>query len=213
MYLTPQHVLLAGATGLTGEHLLDRLLNEPTISRVLAPSRRPLAEHARLENPVGEPADVLPRLSGQVDIAFCCLGTTIKKAGSEQAFRAVDLDLVVAFAKRARELGARHLVAISALGADPTSSIFYNRVKGEMEAALKAQDWPQLTLCRPSLLLGDRVEPRLAEQLAGPLSKLIPGKYHGIEALQLARAMWRLALEEQDGVRVVESDELRKLGK
>ncbi|WP_053182110.1 oxidoreductase [Pseudomonas kilonensis] len=213
MYLTPQHVLLAGATGLTGEHLLDRLLNEPTITRVLAPSRRPLAEHPHLENPVGEPAQVLPQLSGQVDIAFCCLGTTIKKAGSEAAFRAVDLDLVVTFAKRARELGARHLVVISALGADTKSSIFYNRVKGEMEAALKAQGWPQLTICRPSLLLGDRVEPRLAEQLAGPLSKLIPGKYHGIEACQLARAMWRLALEEQDGVRVVESDELRKLGK
>ena len=213
MYLTPQHVLLAGATGLTGEHLLDRLLNEPTITRVLAPSRRPLAEHPHLENPVGEPTELLQRLEGPVDIAFCCLGTTIKKAGSEQAFRAVDLDLVVAFAKRARELGARHLIVISALGADAKSSIFYNRVKGEMEAALKAQDWPQLTLCRPSLLLGDRVEPRLAEQLAGPLSKLIPGKYHGIEACQLTRAMWRLALEEQDGVRVVESDELRKLGK
>ncbi|KHK61606.1 oxidoreductase [Pseudomonas frederiksbergensis] len=213
MYLTPQHVLLAGATGLTGEHLLDRLLNEPTITRVLAPSRRPLAEHPHLENPVGEPAELLQRLEGPVDIAFCCLGTTIKKAGSEQAFRAVDLDLVVAFAKRARELGARHLIAISALNADAKSSIFYNRVKGEMEAALKAQDWPQLTICRPSLLLGDRVEPRLAEQLAGPLSKLIPGKYHGIEACQLARAMWRLALEEQDGVRVVESDELRRLGK
>ncbi|MBC3365444.1 oxidoreductase [Pseudomonas sp. SWRI154] len=213
MYLTPQHVLLAGATGLTGEHLLDRLLNEPTITRVLAPSRRPLAEHPHLENPVGEPAEVLPSLVGPVDIAFCCLGTTIKKAGSEHAFRAVDLDLVVAFAKRARELGARHLIVISALNADAKSSIFYNRVKGEMEAALKAQDWPQLTICRPSLLLGDRVEPRLAEQLAGPLSKLIPGKYHGIEACQLARAMWRLALEEEDGVRVVESDELRKLGK
>jgi uncharacterized protein YbjT (DUF2867 family) len=166
-----------------------------------------------LENPVGEPAELLQRLEGPVDIAFCCLGTTIKKAGSEQAFRAVDLDLVVAFAKRARELGARHLIVISALNADAKSSIFYNRVKGEMEAALKAQDWPQLTICRPSLLLGDRVEPRLAEQLAGPLSKLIPGKYHGIEACQLARAMWRLALEEQDGVRVVESDELRRLGK
>ncbi len=213
MYLTPQHILLAGASGLTGEHLLDRLLNEPTVSRVLAPSRKPLAEHPHLENPVGEPAQVLPQLSGQVDIAFCCLGTTIKKAGSEAAFRAVDLDMVVAFAKRARELGARHLIVISAIGADPKSSVFYNRVKGEMEQALRAQDWPQLTLVRPSLLLGDRLEPRLAEQLAGPLSRLIPGKYHGIEVCDLARAMWRLALEEQNGVRVVESDELRKLGK
>ncbi|EJM51879.1 oxidoreductase [Pseudomonas sp. GM48] len=213
MYLTPQHVLLAGATGLTGEHLLDRLLNEPTISRVLAPSRRPLAKHPHLENPVGDPAVFLPQLNGRVDIAYCCLGTTIKQAGSEEAFRAVDLDMVVAFAKRAREMGARHLIVISALGADRRSSVFYNRVKGEMEYALRAQDWPQLTICRPSLLLGDRAEPRLGEKVAGPLSRLIPGKYHGIEACQLARAMWRLALEEQDGVRVVESDELRKLGK
>ena len=213
MYLTPQHILLAGASGLTGEHLLDRLLNEPTVTRVLAPSRKPLAEHPRLENPVGDPAVFLPQLSGQVDIAFCCLGTTIKQAGSEAAFRAVDLDMVVAFAKRARELGARHLIAISAIGADPKSSIFYNRIKGQMEDALKAQGWPQLTIVRPSLLLGERLEPRLAEQLAGPLSRLIPGKYHGIEVCELARAMWRLALEEQDGVRVVESDELRKLGK
>ncbi|ANF88491.1 oxidoreductase [Pseudomonas sp. M5A4_2d] len=213
MYLTPQHILLAGASGLTGEHLLDRLLNEPTVTRVLAPSRKPLAEHPRLENPVGDPAVFLPQLSGQVDIAFCCLGTTIKQAGSEAAFSAVDLDMVVAFAKRAREMGARHLIVISAIGADPKSSIFYNRVKGEMEQALRAQDWPQLTIVRPSLLLGERLEPRLAEQVVGTLSRLIPGKYHGIEVCELARAMWRLALEEQDGVRVVESDELRKLGK
>ncbi|WP_439863968.1 oxidoreductase [Pseudomonas antarctica] len=213
MYLTPQHILIAGASGLTGEHLLDRLLNEPTVTRVLAPSRKPLAEHPRLENPVGDPAVTLPQLSGQVDIAFCCLGTTIKKAGSEDAFRAVDLDLVVAFAKRARDMGAQHLIVISAIGADPKSSIFYNRIKGEMEQALKAQDWPQLTIARPSVLLGERLETRLAEKIAGPLSRLIPGKYHGIEVCELARAMWRLALEEQNGVRVVESDELRKLGK
>ncbi|AMA44553.1 NAD(P)H-binding protein [Pseudomonas monteilii] len=213
MYLTPQHVLLAGATGLTGEHLLDRLLNEPTVSRVLAPTRRPLVAHAHLENPVGEPAQVLEQLEGPVDIAFCCLGTTLKQAGSEAAFRAIDLDLVVAFAARARALGARHLLVISAIGADPESSIFYNRVKGEMEQALRAQDWPQLTLARPSLLIGERLEPRLAERIAAPLSRLVPGKYHGIEACVLARALWRLALEEQDGVRVVESDELRRLGK
>jgi uncharacterized protein YbjT (DUF2867 family) len=77
MYLTPQHVLLAGATGLTGEHLLDRLLNEPTITRVLAPTRRPLAEHPHLENPVGDPAVFLPQLAGRVDNASCCLGTTL----------------------------------------------------------------------------------------------------------------------------------------
>lgn len=213
MYLTPQHILLAGATGLTGEHLLDRLLNEPTVERVLAPSRRPLAAHPHLDNPVGELLDLLPQLSGKIDSAFCCLGSTIKQAGSQEAFRAVDHDLVLAFAQRARELGARHLLVISALGADASSSVFYNKVKGEMEQALKAQDWPQLTLVRPSLLLGPRNEFRLGERLAAPFMRWLPGKYRGIEATVLARALWRLALEEGEGVRIVESDQLRRLGR
>ena len=213
MYLTPQHILLAGASGLTGEHLLDRLLNEPTVARVLAPSRRPLAAHPHLENPVGELAALLPHLSGNVDIAFCCLGTTIKQAGSEAAFRAVDHDLVLAFAERARALGARHLLVISALGADAHSAVFYNRVKGELEAALQAQDWPQLTIVRPSLLLGARREFRLGERLLAPLARWIPGKYRGIKACTLAHALWRLALEEQDGTRIIESDQLRRLGR
>ncbi|MBH2034069.1 MAG: oxidoreductase [Pseudomonadales bacterium] len=213
MYLTPQRILLAGATGLTGEHLLDRLLNEPTVARVLAPSRRPLAAHPHLENPVGELAVLLPHLSGNVDIAFCCLGTTIKQAGSEAAFRAVDHDLVLAFAERARALGARHLLVISALGADAHSAVFYNRVKGELEAALQAQDWPQLTIVRPSLLLGARREFRLGERLLAPLARWIPGKYRGIKACTLAHALWRLALEEQDGTRIIESDQLRRLGR
>jgi uncharacterized protein YbjT (DUF2867 family) len=213
MYLTPQRILLAGATGLTGEHLLDRLLSEPTISRVLAPSRAPLAEHPHLDNPVGALAELLPGLEGPIDSAFCCLGTTIRQAGSQDAFRAVDHDLVLAFARRARELGARHFLVISAMGANPGSSVFYNRVKGETEAALKAMDWPQLTIARPSLLLGPRREFRLGERLAAPLLRWIPGKYRGIEAAVLARALWRLALEEGEGVRVVESDELRRLGR
>lgn len=213
MYLTPQRILLAGATGLTGEHLLDRLLSEPTISRVLAPSRAPLAEHPHLDNPVGALAELLPSLEGPIDSAFCCLGTTIRQAGSQEAFRAVDHDLLLAFARRARELGARHFLVISAMGANPGSSVFYNRVKGETEAALRAMDWPQLTIARPSLLLGPRREFRLGERLAAPLLRWIPGKYRGIEAAVLARALWRLALEEGEGVRVVESDELRRLGR
>ncbi|WP_061240817.1 oxidoreductase [Ectopseudomonas composti] len=213
MYLTPQHILIAGATGLTGEHLLDRLLSEPTVARVLAPTRRPLATHPHLENPVGELQTLLPQLSGQIDTAFCCLGSTIKQAGSQEAFRAVDHDLVLAFARRARELGARHLVVISALGANANSSVFYNRVKGEAEEALKAMDWPQLTIARPSLLLGTRHEFRLGERLAAPLLRWLPGKYRGIDACALARALWRLALEEEDGVRVIESSDLRRLGR
>jgi len=213
MYLTPQRILLAGATGLTGEHLLDRLLNEPTVKRVLAPTRKPLAAHQRLDNPVGELLALLPTLSGEIDTAFCCLGSTLKQAGTQEAFRAIDHDLVLAFARRAKEMGARHLLVISSLGANPDSSIFYLKVKGEMEAALQQQDWPQLTIARPSQLIGPRLEPRLSERIAAPLSQLLPGKYHGIETCTLARALWRLALEEGNGVRIAESDELRKLGK
>jgi uncharacterized protein YbjT (DUF2867 family) len=213
MYLTPQHILLAGATGLTGEHLLDRLLNEPTVARVLAPSRRPLAAHAHLENPQGELLTLLPELTGKVDTAFCCLGSTIKQAGSQEAFRAVDHDLVIAFAERARAMGARHLLVISALGADANSTVFYNKVKGQMEQALRAQGWPQLTIVRPSLLLGARQEFRLGERLAAPFMRWLPGKYRGIEATVLARALWRLALEEDAGTRVIESDQLRRLGR
>ena len=214
MYLTPQHILLAGASGLTGEHLLDRLLNEPTVTRVLAPSRRPLAEHPHLENPVGDPAVFLPQLSGRVDIAFCCLGTTIKLAGSEAAFRAVDLDMVVAFGKRAREMGARHLIVISALGADAKSSIFYNRVKGEMEQALIAQNWPRLTIARPSMLLGDRDKQRANEMFLAPLFRLLPGNWKSIEARDVARAMLAEALAPgHEGVSILTSSELRERAK
>lgn len=213
MYLTPQHILLAGASGMTGEHLLDRLLNEPTVERVLAPSRKPLAEHPHLENPVGELLALLPTLDGPVHTAFCCLGSTIKQAGSQDAFRAVDHDLVVAFAARTRELGARHLLVVSAIGANAGSSVFYNRIKGQTEEALKAQGWPQLTIARPSLLLGPRNEFRLGERLAAPFLRWLPGKHRAIDVTALARALWRLALEEGEGLRIVESDELRRLGR
>ncbi len=213
MYLTPQRILLAGATGLTGEHLLDRLLNEPTVTQVLAPSRRALASHPHLTNPVGELAGVLAQLTGNFDTAFCCLGSTIKQAGSPEAFRAVDYDLVLAFAERARALGVRHLLVISALGANRQSSALYNRVKGEMEAALQAQNWPQLTIARPSLLLGARREFRLGERFMAPLARWSPGNYRGTQACTLARALWRLALEEQDGTRIIESAQLRHLGR
>ncbi len=213
MYLTPQNILLTGATGLTGEHLLDRLLSEPTVQRVLAPTRRALAEHSHLDNPQGDLLTLLPNLEGKQDIAFCCLGTTIKQAGSQEAFRAVDYDMVLAVSQRARDLGARHFLLISAMGANPKSSVFYNRVKGEVEQALIAQNWPQLTIARPSLLMGDRAEPRLGERLMAPIMRWIPGKYRGIQACTLARALWRLALEEGEGVRIVESDELRRLGR
>ncbi|MBO3276839.1 Rossmann-fold NAD(P)-binding domain-containing protein [Pseudomonas schmalbachii] len=210
---TPTHVLLAGATGLTGEHLLDRMLNEPTVKRVLAPARRPLAEHPRLENPIGTLEVLLPHLTPPIDTVFCCLGTTVKDAGSVEAFLAVDYEVPVSLGKRALELGARHYVVVSAVDADSKSSTYYNRIKGEMEDALREQGWPQLTIARPSQLLGQRADIRLSELLAAPLHRILPGKLHGIEACALARALWRLALEQGSGVRIVEAAELRRLGK
>lgn len=210
---SPRNLLIFGASGLTGEHLLDRVLNEPTVLRVVAPSRRPLARHAHLENPHGDPQVILPQLQGPIDTAFCCLGTTRRQAGSDAAFAAIDRDLVIACAQRARDLGARHFLVLSSLGADPHARVFYSRVKGEMEEALKAQDWPQLTIARPSLLLGQRCKQRALEQVAAPMARLLLGKWRAISVCTLARALWRLALEEGRGVRVVESDELRRLGR
>ena len=208
----PQRILLAGATGLTGEHLLDRLLNERTVDKVIAPTRRPLAAHPNLINPVGELRSVLPNLQGPVDTAFCCLGTTMAKAGDAQSFLDVDFRLVLEFAERARALGAQHLILVSALGANSRSLFFYNRVKGELEQSLAEQGWPQLTIAQPSLLLGDRSEPRLAERWSAPLMRWLPGDYRAIKAPVLARALWRLALEPKAGVRFVRSKELRMLG-
>ncbi|MCM2332254.1 MAG: oxidoreductase, partial [Pseudomonas sagittaria] len=207
------NLLILGASGLTGEHLLDRVLSEPTVQRVLAPSRRPLSTHPHLENPRGNLLEILQQLQGPIDTVFCCLGTTLRQAGSESAFRAIDHDLVIACAQRARELGARHFVVLSSLGADPHSRVLYSRVKGEMEEALKAQGWPQLTIARPSLLLGERCQRRLLEQVTAPLARVLLGKWRAISVCTLARALWRLALEEGQGVRIVESDELRRLGR
>lgn len=213
MYLTPRQILLAGATDLIGAQLLDRLLSEPTIQRVQAPTHMPLAEHPRLQNPVGEFAALLAELEGPVDVAFCCLASTCGQTDSQKTLINLDANLVRVFASRARKLGARHLVVISAPGADPHSTDPCHRVKGAMEQALQAQGWPQLTITRPAQLLGPRSELRIVERLTAPLLRLLPGKYQGIEASVLARALWRLALEESEGTRIVESEELRKLGK
>ena len=208
----PQDVLILGASGLTGSHLLDRVLDEPLVQHVLAPSRHPLPTHPRLSNPVGPLPGVLEDLQHPLEVAFCCLGTTRAKAGSDAAFRAVDHDLVIQSAAQARRLGARHLVVISSLGADPRSPLLYLRTKGEMEQALMAQNWPQLTIARPALLLGPRDTARPSEQMAAQLTRLLAGKWQAIRVCVLAYALWRLAMEPGNGVRIVESDRLRQLG-
>jgi uncharacterized protein YbjT (DUF2867 family) len=210
---SPRQVLLGGATGLTGRLLLSLLLDDPGIANVLAPTRHALPAHPKLQNPVGMVSHLITQLHSPIDTVFCCLGTTIRQAGSREAFRMVDYDWPLALGKHGLALGARHYLAISALGADPSSKIFYNRTKGELEVALQKQNWPRLTIVRPSLLLGARRQFRLSEVLAGPFSRVLPGRLRGIEAAAVARAMWRLASSPGSGVRIVESDELRELGR
>ena len=155
------------------------------------------------------------------DEAYCCLGTTLAAAGSKEAFRSVDMDAVLLFARAAQAAGVRRFAVVSSLGADARSSNFYTRVKGEMEDALATFKFDSLVLARPSLLIGDREslgqEPRLGERVAvavaRPLAPLIPARWRPITAARVARAMLRAVAEAQPGVRVVESKELQRLGR
>ncbi|XXF79060.1 oxidoreductase [Myxococcaceae bacterium GXIMD 01537] len=211
--------LLTGASGLVGGHLLDALLESPLYREVCSLGRRELPrQHPRLVQRTVDFAHLegvpLPR----ADDAFCCLGTTIKKAGSQEAFRAVDHDAVLAFARAAKQAGARRFLVVTALGADARSRIFYNRVKGETEEALKAVGFESLVILRPSLLLGERTETRTGEQVAAAVSKVLgpllrPFGSRPIEGRTVARAMLALASQASPGVRVALSGELQSLGR
>lgn len=220
-------VAVAGATGLIGRALIDLLRSDPAIASVHAlvrPDRKTRAalpegvqplptDYARLGH--GGSGDLPP-----LDWALCALGTTIAVAGSQAAFRAVDVDAVVAFARAARQAGAKRFAVVSALGADPRSAVFYNRCKGEMEAALREIGFDRLAIARPSLLLGDRealgqrARPgeTLARALAPALSWLLPRRVRPIEAATVARALLRAIAVDEPGVVVLESDALQRLG-
>ncbi|KAB8309808.1 hypothetical protein GW579_09815 [Rahnella sp. Lac-M11] len=203
-------VLLLGGSGLIGRELLRLLQLDPRVSRIVAPSRRPLPPGNKLINPLGANlTSLVVALDEPIDLLFCCLGTTRKEAGSAEAFRAVDYDLVVDCAKAAKELGARHCLAVSANGADAHSRFLYNRTKGDMEQALMHQGWTLLTLVRPSLLVGKRHPPRLLEQLSAPLFKLLPGKWKAIDSDVVAKALQEQAFNAGlGGVTVLESDQI-----
>jgi uncharacterized protein YbjT (DUF2867 family) len=202
--------LVAGGSGLVGSKLLPLLLQSPLYTRVHALSRRPLPlDHARLANRVVRfEASLQAQLKGlQCQDAFCCLGTTIREAGSQSAFRAVDLELVQEFAQLALNFGAERLVVVSALGANAASKNFYLRVKGEMEKALEAKRFRSLDILQPSLLLGARREMRPLEfgaQLLMPLlNPLLLGawsRYRAIPAATVAAAMCATAQSGRRGV-------------
>ena len=205
-------VLLTGATGLVGGHLLRMLLNEPGIKSITAPTRRPLADISGVFNPHdAQLTDALARVVEPVDIVFCCLGTTRRQAGSKEAFVHADYTLVVDTALTGKRLGAQHLLVVSAMGANARSPFFYNRVKGEMEQALIAQQWPRLTIARPSMLIGEREKRRTSEILFAPFFRLLPGNWKAIDARDVASALLAQALSPMHhGVQILNSSQLRE---
>ncbi|MFO0697437.1 MAG: oxidoreductase [Polyangiales bacterium] len=205
-------VLLAGATGLVGRHCLDELLADPGVARVVAPTRRPLGvTHPKLDNPVVDFDALEKALEGRTfDQAICCLGTTIKQAGSREAFRRVDHDYPLALGRAARAGGATHYLVVTALGSDERSLFFYNRVKGEVERGLRELGFGALTIVRPSLLVGERSDLRFGERIATPFGRLLPAKWKAVDGSTVAKALRALAAEDAKGTRIVESAELQR---
>jgi uncharacterized protein YbjT (DUF2867 family) len=206
--------LLAGSTGLIGNQLLELLLADKYYSKIIALSRKPLAiTNPKLENIVVE-VEQLEKHQLKADDVFCCLGTTMKQAGSKAAFRKVDFDYPLQLAKVLKTNGAQQFLLVSALGANKKSGIFYNQVKGEIEEAITSVGFRTLHIFRPSLLLGPRKDHRSGEEAAKVFYKifgfLIPKKYQGLESIKVARAMQALAKEELSGKFVHESDTLQK---
>ncbi|XQA62321.1 NAD-dependent dehydratase [Xanthomonas sacchari] len=207
-------ILLAGATGLVGGHALRQLLAAPACSAVIAPTRRALElVHPKLFNPVLD-FDALPTQAPwwQVEAAICALGTTMRQAGSREAFRRVDHDYPLAIARLLRQHGAAAFALNSALGANPRSWVFYNRVKGELEHDLRALGFPSLALVRPGLIGGERAQRRRGEHAASlvlrALGPLLPRRYRINPAEHIAAALVDAALRPRPGVRVIDAAQL-----
>ncbi len=207
--------LVVGGSGLVGGHLLSQLLADDRWSRVISLGRREVdVRHDKLEQQVvdlTQPGD-LPH----VDDAFCALGTTIKKAGSQDAFRAVDHDAVVAVARAAAAAGARSFLHVTAMGASPGSRVFYNRVKGETERDVAGVGIATTISFRPSMLDGDRTESRPAEVVGLAVMRTLGpvlGKYRPTRAADVATAMVHEAARGAEGNRVVDAGEITRLAR
>jgi uncharacterized protein YbjT (DUF2867 family) len=224
MYLEnhERQALVIGATGLVGGLVVRSLLQNPAYGRIRVLVRRRLElEHPKLEQHIvdWEQLEEQKDLFRNVDDLYCCLGTTIKKAGSQENFRQVDFHYPVKAAILAKEHGVSQMLVISSMGADSGSRIFYSRTKGEMEEALSAIGFGSLHIFRPSLILGDRKEKRLGEQLAAHamtfLDRWMKGrvdKYRAIQASTIARAMINIALVQTNGNHVYSNDVIHVLG-
>jgi len=216
-------VVVAGATGLIGRALLARLAFDVRVGSITALVRQ--ANALGTQPPSVQPLVVDYSALGKrqrlppVDWAFCALGTTIQLAGSRAAFRAVDVDAVLAFALAAQAAGATRLGLVSAMGADVRSGVFYNRCKGEVEQALAAQGWPQLVVARPALLLGARDAlgqarrpmEALAQQLMPVVGWLLPRDLRPIQATAVATALAEAVTTPANGMQILLSGDLQAL--
>jgi uncharacterized protein YbjT (DUF2867 family) len=212
--------LLVGASGLVGGHCLQLLLEDQVYTGVTALVRKPLAlVHEKLAQHVVN-FDDLETFSEFLhsDDVYCCLGTTIKKAGSQEAFRKVDFEYPMKLAAFAEHCGANQFLIVSSLGADPHSRIFYNRVKGEVEEAIRKVPFTAIHVFRPSLLLGERKEHRPGEKASAVvMAALRPAmigplvKYRAIQARDVAKAMVRVAQMGLQGVNIFESQQIQKI--
>lgn len=209
----PLRLLLVGATGAVGRRVLDAALADPRVSAVVAPTRRALPAHPRLLNPIVDFA-ALPAAAPwwQVDAVICTLGTTIRVAGSQTAFAAIDRDLPITIAGLTREAGATRFALTSSIGASPTGS-FYLRTKAEAEAGIRALGYPTYTIVRPSLIDTERDESRPGELIglfvARLLRPVIPRRFRAVAAERIARALLAGVLRDEGGERIVENDELQ----
>lgn len=205
--------VVAGATGLVGQALVRQLAADGAWREVRALTRRDLppglagpgvapvqVDYSRLEPPPPWAA---------AEHVFCALGTTMRQAGSREAFRRVDFDYPVALARATLARGARHFLLVSAVGASTDSRFFYNRVKGEVEAAIAGLGFRSVTIARPSLLLGDRGTFRWAEQVGRVAGIVAPARWRPVSADRVARALIAAARRDEPGVRILENPELR----
>lgn len=217
-----QTALLAGSTGLVGSHLLDLLLAAPEYDGVKALTRRPLERtHDKLQTEIVDFDDLASHGDAlAADDVFCCLGTTIKTAGSREAFRRVDHHYVFQLARLARDAGARRFVMVSSVGADASAANFYLRVKGEVERDVGELGYSALHILRPSLLLGARKEFRLGERLGilamhvvGPFFVGPLAKYRGISAGTVAAAMLGSARQVEEGRHVHDNPAIERLAR
>ena len=207
-------LLLLGATGLVGSRTLGLALSNEAFSEVIAPTRIPLAPSDRLVNPVGSSLEeLIPNLmSYQPNAVICALGTTQAKAGSKEAFRYVDYELPIAIGNAAHTAGVETYAIVTAMGASANSMSFYYRTKGEVEKDIQRIGFRSLTICRPSLIDGERNETRSAERAALTLLRLLaptlPKRFHVNPADVIAASLLDAVIVENMGCRWIYAEEM-----